>query len=72
MGSTKPLPRILIELTPDEAVALHHAFINGLQTGHPSVRQTLTVKIERAAAQAQNVRAYEHTKVVNGKEAAHA
>ena len=66
-------PLITLELTADEAVALYHAFVNGLQTGDQGVRQSLQVKVERANSQALTLRAFHSTmKVANGKEAARA
>lgn len=44
-------------LTPDEAMRLYHTFVNGLQGPDDKVRQSLAVKVEKARAQAQNIRA---------------
>jgi hypothetical protein len=72
-GKTTSIPLIVLELTADEAVALYHAFVNGLQTGDQGVRRSLQIKVERANSQAQSVRAFHSTmKVANGKEAARA
>jgi hypothetical protein len=57
------MQQVIIRLTPDETALLYHAYINGLQVGSPKVRQTLAIKIERAHAEAQAIRAEARTTI---------
>lgn len=62
---------ITIELTVDEAAALYRAYVNGIHIGTAELHQSLSIKIERAQATAQTIRAADASwKIRNGQEKA--